>query len=164
MIKFDLLLKIYITYDDSLTNITTITGDLVKTWKDYVAGTGYAVEFDDFKKFFITLDDLPYMLSIEDFEYSDYINHLIFDEILIAQWMDQIKKHDGMLEVGEDICLEFSKNIDIWIYRQNKEAFEYSVNYDLEVLADSGIDQFQSFEDALRDALSEIENSAFGWL
>lgn len=156
MNNFDLLTEIYITYDDSLTDITYITGDLEKSWNDYVAKTDQDIEFNEFKESFITLDDLPYMLSIEDFEYSDYVDNAMFYEILIAQWLYQIKRHDAMLEIGEDICLEYSQDIDIWIYRQRANAFEFVVTKNGIEVFDSELDQYNTFEDALKVAIEEL--------
>ena len=145
----------YITYDNRLTDYPIITNDIVESWHKYINNIK-PVDFDYFAESFMPLSDLPYMLTIEDFEYAEGIDSMFFDEVLIAQWLDQIQKYDNVPPISDDICLEYSKDIEIWIYRQDENAYEFTVAKDGKKLFDSDLEQYFTFEDALRAVVDEL--------
>lgn len=151
----DILNNTYVTYDNRLTDYPIITNDIAQSWHAYINNVK-PIDFDNFSESFMSLSDLPYMLAIEDFEHAEGIDSMFFDEILIAQWLDQIQKYDNVPPVSDDICLEYSKDIEIWIYRQDENAYGFIVAKDCEKLFDSDLEQYFTFEDALRAAVDEL--------
>ena len=153
----DILKNTYITYDDRLTDYAIITNNLDQCWENCKGDLKkVVVNYQTFTESFMPLSDLTWMLTIEDFEYTECIDSMFFDEILVAQWLDQIQKYDNIPPINDDICLEYSKDIEIWIYRQSENAYEFTVAKDGEKLFDSDLEQYFTFEDTLRTVVNEL--------
>ena len=64
---------------------------------------------------------------MEDFYFAEYISPYTIEEILVAQWIDQIEKNGGIKNDGEVFSIKYSCQTYIWIERESKDSYRVSV-------------------------------------